>query len=842
MGGRDRFVGLRHVLAAICNAAPGTALGQEFDAYLQSRNASREGLRSAILTNILSDPEPGEDAFAWAAYFRGETSAAPRPTAAEDTHRQVVSPASPPNAGRPAAAVPVSDVFAVATADDPLAAGLSDRLSMAREAEAFAMLATARAIRPPLAVGVFGQWGAGKSFFLRMIRDHVARIARPREKAHAFHEQVVPIVFNAWHYSDTNLWASLVDHIFTELDKWSSPVEDKPSLLDALASSRDFTLQSVQSLVKTRRERRDAEERYETAAQELAKVQKSYSKILATLARVTLDQVTADVSKRDAIQKAAKTLGLADTVSNAQELKDVLGELDSELQGVGIRGAIWRVGAGVIFLIVTALAVLVTPFVFAWVGEHVLKLTSTAALVLSGITAPLLAAGAYLLRTARSAVNTLQGARPLLDKARDVLQTESDAALEETKSELAEKEAAAEAAKATFDIAAARAFAAAEEFHGGTGGARLLRFVRDRVATGEYGRELGFVATIRRDFESLSQLMADIDATPAEVDAVSAEHLASVEAIIKDADDLLFPQEQAELRSGASIRPSPERTFSRIVLYIDDLDRCPPEKVVIVLQAIHLLLAFPLFVVFVAVDIDWLKTSLRAQYPNMGERTEDQATAADYLEKIFQIPYWVRAVDPTAAKGLLIDRLTALTPTSKPTLGPASFTVPGVVDELPSPRTDARSADDPRAPTDATAPRVEPLGLSTEEVAYVGDLAPSLVVSPRRIIRFINTYSLIKASLTPDSRGRLEGEDYPAVLTLLAIAVSLDDESHLVFDQLRAGLPLSESLLNEVIRADRKAMASSAISQFIQSGVDNQVVLFWLQNVERFTFAGPRGT
>ncbi len=42
--------------------------------------------------------------------------------------------------------------------------------------------------------------------------------------------------------------------------------------------------------------------------------------------------------------------------------------------------------------------------------------------------------------------------------------------------------------------------------------------------------------------------------------------------------------------------------LNRIVLYIDDLDRCPPKRVVEVLQAVHLLLAFELFVVVVGVD------------------------------------------------------------------------------------------------------------------------------------------------------------------------------------------------------------------------------------------------
>ena len=40
-------------------------------------------------------------------------------------------------------------------------------------------------------------------------------------------------------------------------------------------------------------------------------------------------------------------------------------------------------------------------------------------------------------------------------------------------------------------------------------------------------------------------------------------------------------------------KPNDLAIVNRIVLYIDDLDRCPPRKVVEVLQAIHLLLAFP---------------------------------------------------------------------------------------------------------------------------------------------------------------------------------------------------------------------------------------------------------
>ena len=58
-------------------------------------------------------------------------------------------------------------------------------------------------------------------------------------------------------------------------------------------------------------------------------------------------------------------------------------------------------------------------------------------------------------------------------------------------------------------------------------------------------------------------------------------------------------------------RPKP---IDRIVLYIDDLDRCSPRQVVDVLQAVHLLLALDLFVVVVGVDPRWLLHALRSEY------------------------------------------------------------------------------------------------------------------------------------------------------------------------------------------------------------------------------------
>ena len=74
--------------------------------------------------------------------------------------------------------------------------------------------------------------------------------------------------------------------------------------------------------------------------------------------------------------------------------------------------------------------------------------------------------------------------------------------------------------------------------------------------------------------------------------------------------------ERRPARAGNELGQEGERSenralspIERIILYIDDLDRCPPKRVVEVLEAVHLLLAFDLFVVVVAVDARWLERS-----------------------------------------------------------------------------------------------------------------------------------------------------------------------------------------------------------------------------------------
>jgi hypothetical protein len=62
-------------------------------------------------------------------------------------------------------------------ADDPKG---EDLIGISREVIALATLIAARDIRPPLSVGLFGDWGSGKTFFMRQLRIAIATLSARR--------------------------------------------------------------------------------------------------------------------------------------------------------------------------------------------------------------------------------------------------------------------------------------------------------------------------------------------------------------------------------------------------------------------------------------------------------------------------------------------------------------------------------------------------------------------------------------------------------------------------------------------------------------------------------------
>lgn len=91
---------------------------------------------------------------------------------------------------------------------------------------------------------------------------------------------------------------------------------------------------------------------------------------------------------------------------------------------------------------------------------------------------------------------------------------------------------------------------------------------------------------------------------------------------------------------------------ARVVVYIDDLDRCPPDRVVQVLEAVQLLVKTPLFIAVLAIDERYITRALEQFYKGVLLR-HGSPSGTDYLEKIIQIPYRVRPIMANSLKTYL---------------------------------------------------------------------------------------------------------------------------------------------------------------------------------------------
>ena len=338
--------------------------------------------------------------------------------------------------------------------------------------------------------------------------------------------------------------------------------------------------------------------------------------------------------------------------------------------------------------------------------------------------------------------------------------------------------------------------AALKDYAEETGSLRITRFVRARAGSDGYGKHLGLVSTIRKDFDQLESLMLDRgpkNKEPQHLKEAREHHESRVKVLLDEAEKEKTLEEDEIQRIKATTGSMPKADleameFHRIVLYIDDLDRCEPAKVVEVLQAVNMLLTFRLFVVMVAVDARWLARSLEKQYPEffgaadwhedapVTGRGSRRATTADYLEKIFQIPYWVPEMASETSKTLVSELMTA----DAQRTGTGAVVVPSPTPPmLPMPVPTGQLAQAQQAGSAPVAedeqpmaaePPAEALHLTEAEAVAIASLAPCLGGSPRRARRFVNVYRVAKASLAPEEVERLEKDGHKALATQLAIA------------------------------------------------------------------------
>jgi hypothetical protein len=510
---------------------------------------------------------------------------------------------------------------------------LPDHLRVADEVEALCSVIMHRDVRPPVSVGLFGDWGSGKTYFMALMQRRIAAL-RQRAKAAeqageetVYCSEVAQIRFNAWHFVDTNLWASIVTRIFeglaehytkSEATRWDEVLEETETMHDQLKKAHEETKKAE----KAEKEADGAESR---AREALEKAESNYeeAKQQAVDAKAVARTVLHDGVAARQVADAAGELGLSQVPRSLDEVEQ---QLRQSRTVVGRLAILWRSIGGPeapairrLGMIAVLVAAVVGPAVVVWVITA--ELAQGARAVITGVTTWLLM-GLQRVLVVRPWLEVVERGIARLETAVDIVQREiTDAPRREVAErweDLQHARTEHEVRKAYADALRARKAEAKARAERIRTGAFVADLIRERSDDPAYRSKLGIIDVIRRDFQGLSKL---------------------------------------RLSSKDGVR------LDRIVLYIDDLDRCPSDRVVEVLQAVHLLLAFELFVVVVGVDSRWLLHALTEQYSAFGGRFGEEHTPPDrgswtttpqhYLEKIFQIPLTLRPMNRTGFTNLV---------------------------------------------------------------------------------------------------------------------------------------------------------------------------------------------
>src|SRR6266850_201770 len=213
-----------------------------------------------------------------------------------------------------------------------------DLIGITREVEAMASLVAAWSVEPPLSIGLFGEWGSGKSFFMQKMKERVREIARQARRSDkgqrefGYYKNVVQVEFNAWHYVEGNLWASLVEHIFQNLKVLGDTDAEEAEELKQAAARQEKLFEQLgrQQIVELDARQREAD----LSAQQAAKQREAED---ITRRQHAADQAAA-AARTEALQKAEekRQATAQDVLGAVYDSPEIKAELFKLLESLGI--------------------------------------------------------------------------------------------------------------------------------------------------------------------------------------------------------------------------------------------------------------------------------------------------------------------------------------------------------------------------------------------------------------------------------------------------------------------------------------------------------------------------
>lgn len=881
-GGKDNFIGSRHVAFSLLTTRDPN-IREEVSLISSHFGMTDLSVLATEFTQVIANAlEPGESAGAWQKILvdrrlpQAANALASTATAIAEGRQSDLSLARPrrqqpgsrsksrPSQDNDVREGPRGQVDAIAGIrnDDPRALQAKDFVGIDGAASALARVITARGFEPPLAVGVFGPWGSGKSFFMRRVEREVEKLRN--HAGETYHHDIVEVRFNAWHYVDTNLWANLVGEVFETLERRSAlNISAKEGVLNKLSTARELTLTTARDLASKRQAAHIAKDGLRRAEAELELKRKSIVAAISSASTAASAAWKKAASDSDVKTLVDSTYGRPLEVLAAQWAKP-----EAAMQALKKDGAIWLQirrglsGPGLFFCILFAAFLWTLPMwlpsimgVQSVLAREVERL-GPFALAASGF---LSSASVWLARLTKKAVlarDAVVAAVASYKEAANGAQSKENASLVKAQGEYDSARVDVEAAKLALNEAINIQAQATVELKRETPAERLRAFVKAKASVdGPYRSQQGLIGTIRRDFSDLSVLMSASDReSQNERQASDKVFDAAITQLQAEYPGILASHELEAIRGDASAVNDADR-FDRIILYIDDLDRCPADKVLDVLQAVHLLMAFRLFVVIVAVDVRWLEAALEDRHKQFGSGAEDPK-ALEYLEKIFQLAIWTPELTAPDTAAFIRQRLTPTRSTGE--TDRLSARVPNEAGLIESDETAARNAstskegrsgpgdadilspnDPPKHNEKLTGHR--PLQLTGSEIELVEKACSALTMTPRRVLRLINSYQVARASLSPQEVELLAGSGHSSFVALLALSVAFPDRLCELVAALRTTTdwPAFEASLIAGGHQELAKRIALWLKLMTDEGLSVARLATYIPLILRFSFVGP---
>lgn len=605
-----------------------------------------------------------------------------------------------------------------------------DCLNIEKDVDAFAKLITYKKLPTPLSIGLFGKWGSGKSFFMKELESKIEKYTESNNEV--FCKDVISVKFNAWHYSDTNLWASLVYKIFEEIDNKFNDNEDNfHSIYKELDTSK-------KEIKEKEKEKQEIENKINELNNELELTKEELEKDNEEIKTYELFDITKEILKDSEIRKDLKVVKNSIGLKNEtfEEINFINNEMSSSLGLLRKSFKLFFVEKKYrkIFLYIILPLILIGFITYNYLLEYVeTMLLSTIPIIMS-----VSVKFKELKPIKKHLDNILTSWNTVVEKVREKNHQEIKLKqlristvqnnLNDLENNLKDLKLKEENIKNQIkDIESGKYF---------------KDFIRSKIDSSDYKKHLGLISLIRKDFYELEKFLL-------------------------------------------SQNKNKEYNIDRIVLYIDDLDRCSNALVVEVLEAIHLLLAFELFVVIVGIDSRWVKGSLESKHKNLSTN-EVKISPKNYIEKIFQIPFNINTPTDISKKNLikklfnkdaLIDSDTVAK--EKKDRSDNNVLKKLVVGKLVLEETTT---------TVYTSIDYRELELKRDEIDYIEKVAIYLDDIPRTIKRFVNTYRVLRSHKDIQDVLEIDFYNYKTIVLLLVEVFWLEhtkDRSKVFKDELK---------------------------------------------------------